>query len=100
MLRPVLKLADGTYLVGDHAEAYTQDWIETEFPLADVRWRGLDMQRGVVETIDGVWKTNVDLSKVDEVGFTDLMRGSGGGPGGGTRVDWMEVYGVPVKRAE
>jgi len=52
----------------------------------------------VVETIDGVWKSNVDLSKVDEVGFTDLMRGSGGGPGGGTRVDWIEVYGSPVPR--
>ena len=98
LLRPVLKLADGSYLVGDHAESYSQDWIETEFSLAGVRWRGLDMDRGVVETIDGQWKTNVDLSKVDEVGFTDLMRGSGGGPGGGTRVDWIEVYGRPVKR--
>jgi len=99
LLRPVLKLADGTYLVGDHTEGYTQDWIETEFSLADVRWRGLDIGRGVVETIDGQWKMNVDLSRVDEVGFTDLMRGSGGGPGGGTRVDWMEVYGRPVRRS-
>jgi hypothetical protein len=98
LLRPVVKLADGTFLVGDHTEGYSQDWLETEFSLADVRWRGLDIERGVVETIDGVWKNNVDLSKVDEVGFTDLMRGSGGGPGGGTRVDWMEVYGSPVPR--
>jgi hypothetical protein len=98
LLRPVLRLSDGTYLVGDHADGYTQDWMETEFALADVRWRGLDMGRGVVETIDGLWKVNVDLSRVDEVGFTDLMRGSGGGPGGGTRVDWIEVYGRPVPR--
>jgi hypothetical protein len=39
------------------------------------------------------------LSKVDEIGFTDLMRGSGGGPGGGTRVDWIEVYGKPTPRS-
>ncbi|HSR07365.1 MAG TPA: hypothetical protein VLM42_09455, partial [Bryobacteraceae bacterium] len=31
LLRPVLKLADGTFLVGDHAEGYSQDWLETEF---------------------------------------------------------------------
>ena len=99
LLRPVVKLADGTFLVGDHTEGYSQDWLETEFSLADVRWRGLDIERGVVETIDGLWKNNVDLSKVDEVGFTDLMRGSGGGPGGGTRVDWMEVYGSAWERA-
>src|ERR1700682_43125 len=98
LLRPVLKLADGTFLVGDHAEAYAGDWLVTEFTLADVRGRGLDIGRGVVETIDGQWKRDPDLSRVDEVGFTDLMRGSGGGPGGGTRVDWIEVYGNPVAR--
>jgi hypothetical protein len=95
LLRPVLKLADGTFLVGDHAEGYSRDWIVTEFALADVRW---DIGRGVVETIDGQWKKDPDLSRVDEVGFTDLMRGSGGGPGGGTRVDWIEVYGNPLPR--
>ncbi len=98
LLRPVLKLSDGTFLVGDHAEGYSGDWIETEFSLADVRWRGLDISRGVVETTDGQWKKDPDLRTVDEVGFTDLMRGSGGGPGGGTRVDWIEVYGNPVPR--
>jgi hypothetical protein len=98
LLRPVLRLADGSFLVGDHVEGYTVDWLVTEFALADVRWRGLDIGRGVVETIDGQWKKDPDLSRVDEVGFTDLMRGSGGGPGGGTRVDWIEVYGQPVPR--
>jgi len=98
LLRPVLKLADGTFLIGDHVEGYTSDWIITEFALSDVRWRGLDIGRGVVETIDGQWKKDPDLSRVDEVGFSDLMRGSGGGPGGGTRVDWIEVYGNPLPR--
>ncbi len=100
LLHPVLKLPDGTFLVGDHVEGYSVDWNTTEFALADVRWRGLDIERGVVETIDGQWKKDPDLSRVDEVGFTDLMRGSGGGPGGGTRVDWIEVYGNPIPRTE
>jgi hypothetical protein len=39
-----------------------------------------------------------DLSKVDEVGFTDLMPGSGHGPGGWSDVAQIEVYGKPVKR--
>src|SRR2546427_261226 len=41
---------------------------------------------------------NVDLSKVDEVGFADLIPGSGHGDGGYVDVGWVEVYGKPVKR--
>ncbi|HXP84297.1 MAG TPA: hypothetical protein VN841_06235 [Bryobacteraceae bacterium] len=99
LLRPVVKLADGTMLVGDHVESYTADWLETEFSLADVRWRSLDPKEAVETRTEPGWKMNPDLSRVDEVGFTDLTRGSGGGPGGGSRVDWIEVYGHPVPRA-
>jgi hypothetical protein len=98
LLRPVVKLADGTMLVGDHVESYTADWLETEFALADVRWRSLDPKEAVETRTEAGWKLNPDLSRVDEVGFTDLTRGSGGGPGGGSRVDWIEVYGNPVPR--
>jgi hypothetical protein len=35
---------------------------------------------------------------VDEIGFTDMMQGSGHGSGGWSRIDWIEVYGAPVKR--
>jgi hypothetical protein len=98
LLRPVLKLADGRLLIGEYTEAYTGDWRETEFSLAGVRWRALDGSNVVTARMEAGWATNVDLSKVDEVGFTDLVRGSGGGPGGGSRVDWIEVYGHPVPR--
>jgi hypothetical protein len=35
---------------------------------------------------------------VDEVGFADLMPGSGHGPGGWVDVASIEVYGKAVKR--
>ena len=103
LLRPVLKLADGTYLVGDHTEAVSVDWKVSEFPLADVHWFKLD-PKNVYEspTLDGSAGfgliTNPDLKRVDEVGFTDLARGSGHGAGGSSRVAWIEVYGYPVPR--
>jgi hypothetical protein len=39
-----------------------------------------------------------DLSKVDEIGFADLMPGSGHGWGGFVNVGRIDVYGSPVKR--
>jgi hypothetical protein len=94
-IRPVVKLADGTWLVGDHADAYTFDYHETEFYFADVRWLKLDIEK--VQT-KGVLLDKVDLTKVDEIGFVDLTPGSGHGLGGFSDVGWLEVYAKPVKR--
>lgn len=91
-LRPILKIAGGTWLVGDHAEGATVDWHETEFAIADVRWRRLDINT----IVEGPWVQKPDLSKVEEIGWTDLM--VGGGTPASSRVDWIEVYGKPVKR--
>jgi len=67
----------------------------------DVRWHLLDINK-VVTTKSPDWVANVDLSKVDEVGFTDLMPGAaadrGHGSSGASRVNWMEVYANPVPR--
>jgi hypothetical protein len=98
LLRPIVKLADGTWLAGDHVDEATEDWKETDIPLAGLRWRRLDMKR-VVEAVDGKWVYAPDLSKVDEIGFTDLMVGAGHGKGGVSRVAWLEVYGKPVPRS-
>ena len=97
LLRPVIKLADGTYLVGDHTDSLSADWHEDEITLADLRWRKLDPKK-VIEDREGKWINNPDLSKVDEIGFTDLMAGSGHGPGGWSDVGKIEVYGKAVKR--
>jgi hypothetical protein len=98
-LRLVLKLSDGTMLASDYSEPTSVDWRETEFYLADVvRWRVLDPEQAV-ESRDSAWRYNIDLSKVDEVGFTDLSRGACHGQGGNSGIDFIEVYGKPVKRS-
>ena len=107
VVRPVLKLADGTFLVGDHADGdgATENFIETEFSIASVRWLKLDI--ATVTTVHGDrqkapevgrWVEKPDLSKVDEIGFADLMPGSGHGWGGFVNVGRIDVYGSPVKR--
>jgi len=94
-VRPVLKLADGTLLVGDHVDANALDYLESEFYLSEVRWLKLDAP--TVRT-KGTLLDKVDLSKVDAIGFADLSPGSGHGTGGYSDVAWIEVYGKPVKR--
>ena len=94
-IRPVVKLADGTWLVGNFADSYTFDYHEVEFHFADVRWMRLDIES---LTTKGALLDKVDLSKIDEIGFVDLTPGSGHGLGGYSDVGWMEVYGKPVAR--
>ena len=103
-VRPVVKLADGTLLVGDHADTSVPMLVTREFALADVRWIKLDPERAVtLPTAGGVanqiWVNNPDLSKVDEVGFVDLMPGSGHGVGGYIHLGTIEVFGKAVPRA-
>lgn len=94
-IRPVLKLADGTWLVGDHTDGSPLDWHDGDFSIAEVRWLKLDANKLVTR---GTWVEHPDLTKVDEVGFADLMPGSGHGPGGWADVAVFEVYGKSVKR--
>jgi hypothetical protein len=89
-LRIILKTADGAWLVGDQADDDSLDWRVREFILADLRWRTLDIEK----VVEGGFAKAVDLSRVAEVGVTDLMRG--GGTPASSRLDWIEVYGKPV----
>lgn len=103
-VRPLVKLADGTFLVGDHADSSTTTFLESEFAFTGLRWIKLDINRIVTVGAYGpageasAWVDHPDLSKVDEVGFVDLMPGSGHGSGGWVNVARLEVYGKPVKR--
>jgi hypothetical protein len=96
-LRLIVKLADSTMLVSDYFEGGSTDWRETEVAVQDIRWRKLDTK--VMN--DGPWVEKPDLTKVDEIGWTDLAAGSGHGSGGlvgSSRTDWIEVYGATVAR--
>lgn len=91
-LHILLKLADGTWLVSDQCEGVSVDWRIREFNMDDIKWYALDIDRMVEQGA----VVDPDLSKVDEVGFTDLM--TGGRSLACSRLDWIEVYGFPVDR--
>lgn len=91
-LRITLKLANGTWLVSDQYDADSKDWREKEFNVQEINWYKLNSEN-VVEI--GAMP-NPDLSNVEEIGFTDLM--PGGKSASCSRLDWIEVYGKPVKR--
>jgi len=91
-LRIIVKLADGKWLIGDQADGPSEDWRVREFNLPDFRWRTFDPKK----VVEGRWVEKPDLSKVDEIGWTDLM--PGGGTPASSRVDWIEVYAKPVPR--
>jgi hypothetical protein len=96
-IRPIVKLADGTWLVGDRTDGTVRDWLFTEFSFGDVRWLRLDIARAVTT---GTVLDKVDLSKVDEIGFVDLMPGSGHGQGGWVDVAQIEVYANSAPRTD
>jgi hypothetical protein len=74
LFRPLIKLADGTLLIGDQADGSIADRHPFEISFSEVRWLKLDADKGVTL---GRWIDNPDLSKVDEVGYFDVIPGSG-----------------------
>ncbi len=94
-VHPIVKLADGTWLVGDKGDGSITDWRTSEINFSDLKWLRLDIEKVVTK---GNFVNNPDLSKVDEIGYVDLMPGSGHGPGGWSDVGAIEVYANAVKR--
>ena len=80
LVRPIIKLPDGTVLIGDVGVGSPSDFQPAEISFRDLRWFKLDPKRGV--TLGGNW-VQPDLSKVDEVGYFDVI------PGSGERVEGM-----------
>ncbi len=100
-VRPVLRLADGMLIVGDHMDVAPPaagqaepEMVESEFSIGPNHWYTLDPEK--IATTRPV--PTPDLSKVDEVGFADLMPSGGHGSAGWINVGPIEVYGKPVKR--
>ncbi|MGH8141443.1 MAG: hypothetical protein ACREU2_02815 [Steroidobacteraceae bacterium] len=105
VLHPVVRLADGTLLVSSQtfsspqkpmmgSNAYSGDFVVSEVTFDDQRWFQLDPVR-IVTTRE---VSNPDLSRVDEIGFVDLMPGGGHGFAGCSNVSWIEVYAVAHAR--
>ena len=107
-VRPIIKLADGSLLIGDQAEGSVADYHQYTISFNECRWLRLDPVRGV--TLGGTWVVP-DLSKVDEVGYFDIIPGSGAWTeglvvekqppppaGGWIAVSAFELWGTPVAR--
>jgi hypothetical protein len=90
-LHLILKLADGTWLISDQSDSPSKDWRVHEFNIMDITWYILDI-KDIVEIKPA---PEVSLKRVEEIGFTDLMRG--GGSNACSRLDWIEIYGNPVR---
>jgi hypothetical protein len=93
-LHLVVKLADGTWLVSEQSEGASLDWRTSEWNVPDLTWRRLDIRT----VIEGAKVEKPDLTRVDEIGFTDLM--PGGQSVACSRLDWIEVYGRSVPRTQ
>lgn len=91
-LHIILKLEDGSWLVSAQCDGRSADWRVREFILSDIQWFELDIEH----LTEGKAVPEPDLSRVDEIGITDLM--SGGQSEACSRLDWIEVYGKAVER--
>jgi len=106
VIRPVIKLANGNLLVGDLTFESMAKLSVHEFSLLNIRWIKLDTERVVTVPPGsvsgnpnmGIWVTNPDLSKIDEIGFVELIPGSGHGQGGYIQLGGIEVNGKTAAR--
>ena len=96
-IHPVVKLADGTLLVGSQRFATEGEYVEEEVDFGEQlnpHWFHLDPDKVTV----GSEVLHPDLSRVDEVGFVDLMPGGGHGIAGHVNVSDMELYAQATRR--
>lgn len=91
ILKVVLGLEDGSWLVSEQGFGETPDWHEFSADIAILKWRRLDIN--TIKAGEQVEKPG--LRRVRSVGWTDLM--VGGSSKGCTRVDWIEVYGKEIR---
>ena len=71
------------------------EFLTVEIAFTNMRWYGLDPDKVIVLTE----VRSPDLSKVDEIGFVDLIPGSGHGAVGWSDVAQVDVYAASVPRA-
>jgi len=104
----VIKTAAGAYYVSEEGAGESTAWIETDFILSDLTWRNLMMTDtptnasnrrqplpGRVPIIP-TSRATPDLTRVEEVGFSDLM--AGGWIPATSRVHSFELWGKTVAK--
>jgi hypothetical protein len=94
VVHPVVKLADGTLIAGSRTINTNEDYLMSDVSFTGQRWFKLDPTKVVV--MQEV--KNPDFSKVDEVGFVDLMPGGGHGNAGWMNISTVELYAKAVPR--
>jgi hypothetical protein len=102
-----IRTADGKYYVTEEGSGESSAWMNRDYILSDMHWRSLTMEdtpsgggnrkrEPERQVIVAAGIATPDLSRVDEIGFTDLL------PGGfipsTTRVNSWAVYGKKVSR--
>ena len=105
----LIKTLDGTWFASEEGSPESTSWIEREYALPDLHWRILLMKDTPSNAsirrqpdpklvpIIPMGVGHPDLTKVDEVGFSDPM--PGGWIASTTRVNSWRVYGKKVPRS-
>lgn len=104
----VIKTADGKYYASEEGSGESSSWIEREYVFSDLHWRNLLMTDTPTNAsnrrqpdpkrvpIIPTSKASPDLTKVDEVGFSDLV--AGGWIPATARVAALDLYGKAIPR--
>jgi catechol 2,3-dioxygenase-like lactoylglutathione lyase family enzyme len=93
-LYPVVKLADGSLLVGNHGITTNDEFYAVEVGFAGMRWYKLDPATVVV--MEEVQRP--DLRRVDELGLATLAPGGGHGIAGSANLSSVELFATAVPR--
>lgn len=90
ILKLVLGLENGIWLVSETGFSKTPDWHEFSVNTVDLKWHYLD----VITLEAGDFVNAPDLRRVRSIGWTDLTTGAESDAC--TRADWIEVYGKEI----
>jgi hypothetical protein len=93
-LHPVVKLANGTMLVGNRGISTDGEFLLTEVAFVGMKWFNLDP----VKVVATAPVENPDLSKVDEVGLVSLAPAGGHGVAASANLSTVELYAKPIPR--
>jgi hypothetical protein len=98
-LHLIIQTASGNWFISDQAAGPSSVWNVHDFIIKDIKWSLLNINtvtpENPVDDPEFHYGTHW-LGLIDKIGFTDLM--NGGLSDACTRVDWIEVYALSVKK--